>query len=194
MEMESGTSWKKRICDQHTISYEKSLPEYTIILEARKYMHGWEIIKKYVGREINFAETYSVKTISELKNLLKHLRAEKDLSKSEIQDIIRFKKKPIRIQLKRAYKTDEAEKWYFGINNNQSNFLVLYEGHKEIVLDIVMEHSLKYIEEKVVDKILESLGVEKDLPIQQNIYYYNKKSSYLVDVVEDDIDVEFIFE
>ena len=193
--MEMGTTkWKRLVNDTHTISYVKNLGEYRIIIEARNEENGWEIIKKYVGSGINFSETYNAHSTGELKNLLKHLRSEKELSRAEIRDIAKIKKRPLRVQIKRAYKTSSVEKWHFSINDNYTNFITVHYGN-ELEIDIVMEQQLKYIEEKILHRLYEALGLDaEDAPINQHIYYFNKKSDYYLEAPEDDVDVEFVFE
>ena len=192
MEM-TRTTWKKLIQDSDTVSYEKNLGDYRIIIEARNTDAGWDIIKKYVGGGINFAETYTAKSTGELKNLLKHLRAEKDLSKNEIQDINAFRRKDVRVQIQRAYKTDDVEKWNFCITDSYANYVTIYYG-RELTIDIVMEQRFKYIEENIIQKLYEVLAIDNnEQAIQQNIYYFSKKSSNYTEA-EDDVDVEFIFE
>ena len=193
MEMEQK-AWKKLIQDSDTVSYEKNLGDYRIIIEARNTEQGWEIIKKYVGGGVNFAETYNAKTTGELRTLLKHLRTEKDLSKTEIKDINRFRKKDLKIQIKRAYKTKDVEKWNFCITDSYANYITV-NYQDELVIDIVMEQRLKYIEENIIEKLYDVLAIdEQEQPIQQNIYYFSKKSSSYIDEQESDMDVEFIFE
>ena len=192
--MEMGTTkWKRLVNDSETVSYIKNLGAYKVIIEARNYPDGWEIIKKYVGSGINFSETYSAQSSNELKQLLKHLRSEKELSRAEIRDIANFKKKPLRVQIKRAYKTPDVEKWHFSINENFSNFITVHYGD-ELEIDIVMEQQLKYIEEKILGKLYETLGLDfEDAPINQHIYYYNKKTNYYLESPEDETDVELVF-
>lgn len=189
-----SNQWKRLVNDSHTVSYVKHLGEYRVIIEARNEEDGWEIIKKYVGGGINFSETYNAQSPSELKQLLKYLRREKDLSKSEIRDITNFKKKPLAVQVRRAYKTDGVEKWYFSISDNFANFITVHYAD-ELHIDIVMEQQLKYIEGKILGKLYETLGLDfEDAPIHQNIYYFNKKANYFLEAPLDDANVEFVFE
>ena len=193
MEM-AKAKWKKLINDSETVSYVKNLGEYRIIIEARHYPDGWEIIKKYVGSGINFSEQYTAQTSSELKAVLKQLRSEKELTRTEIRDIARFKKKNLRVSIRRAYKTDSVEKWHFSIQDNFANFITVRYG-KELDVDIVMEEQLKYIEEKILGKLYETLGLDfEDAPISQHVYYFSKKTDYYLEAPEDDVEVEFVFE
>lgn len=188
-------TWKKLIQDSDTVSYVKNLGDYRIIIEARNTDAEWEIIKKYVGGGINFAETYTAKTTGELKTLLKHLRSEKDLSKTEINDINSFRNKDVRVQVKRAYKTETVEKWNFCITDNYSNYITVHYTNQELIIDIVMEQRLKYIEENIIEKLYDVLAIDKEeYAIQQNIYYFSKKSSTHSETQEEEVDVEFIFE
>lgn len=185
--------WKKLIHDSETISYVKEGNEYRIIIEARQYDDGWEIVKKYLGSGINFAETYTAQSFEEVRKVLKHLRQEKDLSRSEIKDISRFKKKSPKVHVKRGWKEANVEKWHFSISDDYANYIIVRYG-KELCVDIVMEEQLKYIEEKLLAKLYDVLGIANEpFNIQQNIYYFSKKTtSYLEG--DDDIDIEFLFE
>jgi len=186
--------WKKLIHDSETISYVKESGEYKVILEARQYDDGWEIVKKYLGSGINFAETYSAQSSEEVRKVLKHLRQEKDLSRSEIKDISRFKKKVPKVYVKRGWKEANVEKWFFSISDDFANFVVVRYG-KELVVDVVMEEQLKYIEEKLIAKLYDVLGIaEEPFNIQQNIYYFSKKTTSFLEGEDEDFDVEFLFE
>ncbi len=172
----------------------KQKDEYRVIIEARQYDDGWEIVKKYLGSGINFAETYTAHTLEEVRKVLKHLRQEKDLSRSEIKDISRFKKKSPKVYIKRGWKEPNVEKWFFSISEDYANYVVVRYG-KELMVDIVMEEQLKYIEEKLLAKLYGVLGIsDEPFPIQQNIYYFSKKTSTYIEGDTQDFDVEFLFE
>ncbi len=191
--MDRSKKWKKLVNNAHTVAYEKKLGDYRIIIEARNQDNGWEIIKKYIGSGINFNESYNAQNSSELKTILKQLRNEKELTKAEIHDINRFKKKPLRVQLRRAYKTSEVEKWHFSINDDFTNIVTIHYAD-ELEIDVVMEQQLKYVEEKILAKLYETLGVDfQETSIQQHIYYYNKKTDYYLDSPDEELDVEFVF-
>lgn len=186
--------WKKLIHDSETISYVKEVGEYRIILEARHYDDGWEIVKKYLGAGINFAETYTAQSFEEVRRVLKHLRQEKDLSRSEIKDISRFKKKSPKVHVKRGWKEQNVEKWHFSISDNYANYVIIRYG-KELCIDVVMEEQLKYIEDKILARLYEVLGVHNEpFSIQQNVYYFSKKTMSYVEADDAELDVEFLFE
>lgn len=192
--MGSSSKWKKLIQDTDTISYIKDGTDIRVIIEARQYDDGWEIVKKYIGGGVNFVETYSAQTSSELRRLLKQLRAERDLSKNEIRDITNFRKKSLKVLVKRGWKENGVEKWFFSINDDFNNFITVRYG-KEIDVDIVMEEQLKYIEEKLTQRLFDVLGLQEvDLAINQHIYYYSKKATYYIEQENLDVDFQFLFE
>ncbi len=191
--MNNRAKWKKLVQTTDIVSYIKDLGEYKAIIEARRLSGGWEIVKKYLGSGLNFVETYNARTHSELRRLLKTLRSEKDLSQNEINSIHRFRQKNLKVLVKRSYKTREVEKWYFSINDDYSNFITVYYGN-EIVIDIIMEGQLKYIEEQIVDKLYDVLGLhDEECPITQHIYYFSKKTSQYIDT-DSSYDLQFVIE
>ena len=192
--MSVRTQWKKLIHDSETISYVKNMGDYRVIIEARQYDDGWEIVKKYVGAGVNHAETYSAQSSAELRGLLKHLRSEKDLSRREIRGIKDFKKKMLKVMVRRGWKEDNVEKWYFAINENYSNFVMVRYG-RIIDVAIVMEEQLKHIEEKIIARLYEVLGLhESDRSIDQNIYYFSKKTTYFLENDNENVGFEFVFD
>lgn len=192
--MSNHVKWKKLISDQETVSYIKETGEYKVIIEARQNEDGWDIIKKYLGSGVNFAETYSAQSPSELRKLLKSLRTEKDLSKNEIKDITKFKQKNLKVLVKRGWKTQGAEKWHFSISDDYANYITIQYGN-EVHVDIVMEERLKYIEEKLIAKLYEVLGLEDvQEALNQHIYYFTKKTSSYYESANSEIDFEFLFE
>ncbi len=192
--MGSKIAWKKLISDSETISYVKNVGDYRIIIEARQFDEGWEIVKKYLGAGLNFVETYSAHSPAELRSLLKHLRSERDLSRNEIKDISRFKKKTLKVLVRRGWKERTVEKWFFGINDNFSNYVVIRYG-KELDVDIVMEEQLKYIEDKVITKLYEVLGIsDTEQPINQAVYYFTKKTNAYLETDIGDYEFSFYYE
>jgi hypothetical protein len=181
------SGWKKLVSNSDTISYAKQKAEYSIIIEARHYDTGWEIVKKYVGDDINFTEQYSASSMDELKSLLKRLQGERELSMAEIKNLSQFKKKEIKLDLKRLYQERNVEKWTFAYNNTYNNHIIIHYG-KMITVDITMEERLKYIEEKIVMKLFEAFGLdETDRDTELTIFYFSKKTSYFFENEEEDI-------
>lgn len=186
--------WKKLLQDSDTISYVKDSGEYKVIIEARQYEDGWEIVKKYLGSGVNFAETYSAQSSHELKRILKRLRSERDLSRADIKDIAAFKKKQLRVLVKRGWKEQNVEKWFFSIGEDYSNHIVIRYG-RDIDVDIVMEEQLKYIEDRLLVKLFDVLGLgDLEEGVNQTVYYFSKKTSAYVEPEDAQIDFEFLFE
>lgn len=193
-EMGTQTKWKKLVHDAETISYVKDLSEYRVIIEARQYDDGWEIVKKYLGGGLNFVETYNAQSTAELRRLLKQLRSEKDLSRNEIKDITKFKKRSLRVLVRRGWKEAEVEKWFFSIGDDFTNYICVRYG-RDIDVDIVMEEQLKYIEEKIIDKLFDVLGLrEENRSINQSVYYYTKKTNFFIDQEDSEFDFQFVME
>jgi hypothetical protein len=181
------SGWKKIVSNTDTISYVKQKAEHSIIIEARHYDTGWEIVKKYVGEEVNFTEQYSASSMEELKGLLKKLQNERELTSTEIKNISQFKKKQLKLDLKRLYQERNVEKWTFAYNNTYNNQVIIHYG-KMIMVDIMMEERLKYIEEKIVMKLFEAFGLdETDRDTELTIFYYSKKTNYFFESEEEEI-------
>lgn len=181
------SQWKKLVSTSDTITYCKTKGDHSIIIEARHYDTGWEIVKKYTGDDLNFTEQYTASTEEELKNLINRLRSERELSTTEIKTIGQFRKKQLKLDLKRAYQERGIEKWVFAFNGAYNNHVVIHYG-KQIHVDVVMEEKLKYIEEKIVMKLFESFGLDQsDADTELSIFYYTKKASYFFENEEEEI-------
>ena len=179
--------WKKLVSTADTITYLKSKDDHSIIIEARHYDTGWEIVKKYTGDELNFTEQYTATTEEELKNLIARLRSERELSVTEIKTIGQFRKKQLKLDLKRIYAEHGIEKWAFAFNGQYTNHVTVRHG-KQIAVDVVMEEKLKYIEEKIVMKLFESFGLDQaEQDTELAIYYYTKKASYFFESDEEEV-------
>jgi hypothetical protein len=181
------SGWKKLVSNTDTISFVKNKDEYSIIIEARHYDTGWEIVKKYVGDEINFTEQYSAGSSDELKHLLGRLKQERELSTTEIKSLSQFKKKQLKLDLKRVYQERNVEKWQFALNGAFNNQVTIHHG-KSIMVDVIMEERLKYIEDKVVMKLFESFGLdENENDTELTIYYFTKKTNYFFESEEEEV-------
>jgi len=165
----------------------KNKGEYSIIIEARHYDTGWEIVKKYMGDDINFTEQYSATSNDELKRLLGKLKDEKELSSTEIKTLSQFRKRQLKLDMKRIYQEQNAEKWSFSLSSNFNNFVTVRYG-KQIIVDVIMEEKFKYIEEKIVMKLFESLGLdESERDTELTVFYYTKKANYFFETEDEEV-------
>lgn len=179
--------WKKLVANPDTMSFVKNRREYSIIIEARHYDTGWEIVRRYVGEDVNFTEQYSAGTSQEAGHLIKRLKGERELSTAEIKTITQYRKKAVKLDLKRVYQERHVEKWSFAFANTFNNFATVHNG-RTINIDIVMEERLKYLEEKIVMKLFESFGLdETDQDTEVSIFYYTKKTKYFFENEEEEI-------
>ncbi len=144
-------------------------------------------MKKYAGGELNFTEQYTATSEDELKNLMNRLRSERELSINEIRTIAQFRKKQLKLDMRRVWQEKGVEKWSFAFNGNYSNHVLIHYG-KQIHVDVTMEEKLKYIEEKIVMKLFESFGLDQsDQDTELAIYYFTKKASYFFESEEEEI-------
>ena len=179
--------WKKLVATADTLSYIKQKLDHSIIIEARHYDTGWEIVKKYVGDEVNFTEQYSASSDDELKNLLGRLKEERELSTTEIKTISSFRKRQLKIDVKRVWKEGNTERWSFAFNGAYNNHVTIHIG-KTVSVEVVMEEKLKYIEEKIVMKLFECFGLdENEQDTELNVFYYTKKASYFFESEEEEM-------
>ncbi len=183
----TSAGWKRTVSSADTVSFLKQRSDYSIIIEARHYDTGWEIVRKYVGADINFTEQYSAGSSDELKSLVNRLKNERELSTNEIRTIAQYRKKQLKLDLKRVYQERHIEKWSFAFGNNFSNHVTIHHG-KTITVDVVMEERLKFIEEKIVMKLFESFGLDdSDQDTEVSIYYYTKKTNYFFENEEEEV-------
>lgn len=184
---QTTAGWKKLVSSTDTISFMKNKGEYSIIIEARHYDTGWEIVKKYMGDDINFTEQYSATSNDELKRLLGKLKDEKELSSTEIKTLSQFRKRQLKLDMKRIYQEQNAEKWSFSLSSNFNNFVTVRYG-KQIIVDVIMEEKFKYIEEKIVMKLFESLGLdESERDTELTVFYYTKKANYFFETEDEEV-------
>lgn len=181
------SAWKKVVSNADTLSFTKQKDDVSVIIEARHYDTGWEIVKKYVGDDINFVEQYTAGSSDELKRLLAKLKEERDLSSTEIKTISSFRKRQLKLDMKRVWQERHVEKWVFAFNNNYTNTVTVHYG-RTIHVDVIMEEKLKYIEEKLVMKLFETLGLdENEHDTELTIHYFSKKTTYFFENEEEDM-------
>jgi len=171
--------WRKITELNDLITYEKSAEGVIIRLEARLDEDaGWSIFKSYSFDESNLVEEYTASSRGDVLILLKSLMKERDHSRDELVSIKKKQNRKIEVDIKRSHKELDTEKWFFHINKEKTrNFFVVYYG-KEVQVDVVMHESYKHHEDKVVDEIVNLLGLLKfDDEVKIEIYYFNNTSS-----------------
>lgn len=184
--------WKKLVETEETLSFEKKTKEFRVIIEARKDGQMWSVVKKYVPllKGMDFMEEYFANSQTEARDVVKTLQSERVLKSKDIEVINKYKKKAIRMDIRRSYKELNVEKWDFSLNDNFANSVIIHEGQK-VEMDIMMNEKYKYIEEKIIFKLMDALGIsEFDSDVEQNVFYFAKRSNFYVDAPTENISIE----
>jgi len=90
-------------------------------------------------------------------------------------DVKKTQNKKVLIDVKRAYKEIDVEKWFFSVNKGEfKNFFTVFYG-PAVDVDIVLDEKYMVYEDSILVEISTMLGLEKlGDEITQNVYYYNK--------------------
>ncbi len=173
--------WRKLSETDDLISLEKDTSfNYKVRIEARNNKSVWQIFKTYFNnREVAFVEEYTTETKPEAMSVIRGLQRERDLSPSEIKQIKQMMGKKLTLKIERAFKEYEVEKWHFSINEEKMiNFAnVRYCEHIEI--DIVMHEKYRHIERRILEEIINVLGLKEfGMEIIKHVYFFNKRTFY----------------
>ncbi len=167
--------WKKVAESKELIILEKELKDYKIKIEARKIDDSsWEVFKTKVnGESSSLISEYNLDTEHQVKKVIEKLMKD-DISKTQIRTP--QKTNSLEISLKRIYKEEYIEKWFFFIgNDNIKNFLVA-KFDNNITVDVVMHEKYRHYEKSILSYIEEKLGLkELGETISHDIYYFKKQ-------------------
>ena len=188
-------SWKKVAESSDLIILEKSLKNYKLKIEARKNEEVWEIFKTKVnGESSNLISEFTLDNKREVKELINKLKRDEFRGLKNKNS----KKGELGISLKRVFKEEFVEKWFFHIRNSKSKSFILIRFDKEICVDLVLDEKYRPYEKKILPEIEDKLGL-RDLgeTINYDIYYFKKQNflrssnsagDYNVDVFSIDFD------
>tara|TARA_Y100000310_G_scaffold123899_1_gene122653 strand:+ start:1820 stop:2413 length:594 start_codon:yes stop_codon:yes gene_type:complete len=167
-------SWQK-ISDTHDlISYEKNKEDMNIRIEARLNKdRTWSIYKTYFeGDNNNFIDEHKASNISDARKVVDRLLEEKDLNLKEINEIKAKKSKALDINLKRAFKEGNIEKWHIYFNSSNVGFLNIRYSEK-IEIDLVVDENFRFLEKQLLEELNTVLGLTKiSREILFNNYYF----------------------
>jgi hypothetical protein len=188
--------WRKIVESKDLIILEQEQNEIKFKIEARKTENFWEVFKTQIkGTSSELLSEYTVDTRNDVRNLITRLKTENRPSVKRIPS-----KKGVRISLKRVFKEEFVEKWYFQIDKDSTRNFLLVKFDSEVAVDVVMNEKYRYFESQVLLQIEEKLGLKEiGDQIRYEIYYYNRnikkdseKNEYnLVDVEFDFSNEEF---
>jgi hypothetical protein len=181
-------NWKKIADSSELIVFEKDLESHKLKIEARRIDNGWEVFKtKVEGSKSDLLSEHILENKHEALELIDKLKDEKE-EKSE-------RKPSPKVSLKRIYKEEFVEKWFFSINEEPVKNFVIIRYDNIIRADIVMHEAYAINERDIVAQIEEKLGLpEFGEAVVHEIYYfkrYNKISQKKQQADANFIDVEF---
>jgi hypothetical protein len=170
-------NWKKLVDTKDLIVFERKQKDHKIKIEARKSEEsGWEVFKtKITENSSNLMSEYSIENKSEAKKLIDRLKDEKENKNKIIQNKL-FKS----VSIKRAFKEEFVEKWYFTIGTDKTRNFILLKFDSNIKADVVMNEKFRMLERKILSNIEDLLGL-KELgdTISYELYYFSRnKSAY----------------
>jgi hypothetical protein len=80
--------------------------------------------------------------------------------------------------MKRAYKDDMVEKWFFTVNDDQISNFFLVKEYEKVEMDVILHESYKDRASDVVKQILRFLSYENIfVDIEHNVYFFSKMES-----------------
>src|SRR6056297_141705 len=113
--------WTKIINSKDIICYEKNKADVSVRLEARAEDEDWTVYRGfYAGEELNYTEEYRTQTREEAERLLLQLKKERDITINELSSLVKEKNKKVSVHLKRGFKEETVEKWFFRINDDST--------------------------------------------------------------------------
>lgn len=174
---QKNKTWQKISNSEELICYEKNKEELSVRLEARSIDNKWIIYRGFFKDKLNYTEEYAVQTREEAEKMLDELKKEKDITSKELVQLVKKKNKKVSIKLKRAYREDAVEKWFFNVDNDDiNNFFIIREG-ENIDIDIILNSKYKHKEDDIIEEISSSMSLE-DLAIDIifRIFYFNEFS------------------
>jgi hypothetical protein len=139
----------------------------------------WDIYKVYYdGKGLNYVEEYSAEDRDKALYLINKLKDKKQLTIKEIKQIKSLENKSLFLEFKRIYKEEYIEKWDFSLDKSIKNNFVLVKFDEKIRLDIVVHEKYKILENHIIQKIVEILGLKELVcEIIWNIYYFTYNQS-----------------
>lgn len=167
--------WKEISNNSEVICYEKQKETLSVRLEARDLENEWIIYRSFRNdHDLNYTEEYSVKSKDEAEKMISQLKKEKDPSQKEIVELMKSRNKKVRLNIRRDYKEDSIEKWYFTINDDKDvNFFSL-RVYDKIELDLILHEKYKIKTDEILNEIGKIMSFENiDADKHQNIYFYS---------------------
>jgi hypothetical protein len=166
-------NWERISNSEDLICYERKKKELSVRLEARASEDKWVIYRGFFKDKLNYTEEYSVKTREEAEKMMEELKKERDITSQELVQLLKQKNKRISLKLKRSYREDAVEKWFFTLDNDEiENFFIIREG-EGIEVDIILNFKYKNKENEIINEIITSMSLDSFLyDTVYRVYYY----------------------
>jgi hypothetical protein len=192
-------NWKKVTESKDLIIFEKDVSDCKFRIEARKTDASmWEVFKtKVKGESSSLISEYTLNSKNQVKELIKKLQEEKNLTEIELQELISLKS--VNVSLKRAYKEEFIEKWFFTVNGEKNQNFLVAKYDDNITMDIIMHDKYKFNEKEITAQLEEKLGLSDfGVSVDYTIYYFRSSTSRRQNVGNEYnfnfIDIEFDFD
>jgi len=182
--------WKKVIETGEILAYEKALDDLNIRIEARmksEHENGpWELYVKYFTnsklQKVNFTETFSCKDTDEAKEMISCLKKSQLKTLKEVIQLKLNQQKEVKLNIKRTFRDYNNEGWVFKVNKDDQNNRVFIKEADSLDVDIILYEKYKVNEEKIIEKLVEMLGLSNnDIKTKITVYYCKTKVKYFLE-------------
>ncbi|MBT4540461.1 hypothetical protein HOC35_03020 [Candidatus Woesearchaeota archaeon] len=174
--------WKKVLETKDIMAYEKKLNELDVRIEARQINDEWKVYVKYFNSKINFTDEYDCENLEKTKELIFCLKNTELKSVKEIIQLKLQQNKEVKINLKRTNRDYNSESWIFGINDESPDNKVIVRETDFIEVEVILGEMYKVYEERILEKLVEMLGLSnQDVKTKITVYYCKKKVKYYLE-------------
>lgn len=174
--------WKKVLETKDVIAHEKNMSGLDVRIEARKQEGEWKVYVKYFNSKINFTDEYECENLEKTKELIFCLQNSDLKTIEEIMKLKLEQKKNIKVDLKRTNRDYNSESWIFSVNDNEFENKVLVRETDFIEVEVILGEKYKVYEERILDKLVEMLGLSnQDVRTKITVYYCKKKVKYFLE-------------
>ncbi|MFT4310953.1 MAG: hypothetical protein ACMXYC_04965 [Candidatus Woesearchaeota archaeon] len=172
-------TWKTTTQTADLLMYEKQTKSFNTRLEARLDHETWLVFRTFYNQKgLNLTEHFEAQTREHAQQLIDGLMQEKQPTLSSLMQKMINRAKRAEVKIKRSYKEYNVEKWFFHINTDAPHNMVVLRFHDEIEIDFVIYEAYKQHEKKIVDAILQVLGIDdSDEDLRITCYYFNKTTT-----------------
>ncbi len=166
--------WNEIIHTHDLLCFEQKYEGLTVRIEARKTeREQWDIFRTYYdGDSLHYTEPYHVTTRDKAEALVHSLMDEKLLSADQIRKLHVDSQRRLSLKVKRVFKEYSVEKWYLYVNGVKQRNLVYVHDGESIELDFVLHEQFRFLESKIIKKLIRTLGYQS-YECTSHVYYYH---------------------